>query len=216
LIAEDIVDRFARVKRQMPFRLPAELMNRVDKAAAYCGQTRQSFVQSAVLAELAEVEEQKRMKRIRASRASSTLYEPPPREEEDHSAQSVGIGIADSLRKRREVREAIETPPPTTAPIVVNVGNNAAGSSAPSGDIDRLVTYVVNGNDFDRETRLRTAVGILHSSASTDEERKVLAARLDEAIAAKSKTPPAESGGSGVIRAARMTYDKLADFWEGK
>jgi hypothetical protein len=57
----------------------------------------------------------------------------------------------------------------------------------------------------------------LVASAATDEERKVLAARLDEAVATKMKTAPSGDGdGLNVKRVARVAFDKLADFWEGK
>lgn len=193
----------------MPFRLSAEHRKSLDKAAKYCGQSRQAFVTAAVLAEVAEVLEGRRMKKQRASHNFNEDKE--PREDLDASTASAGMGIGDALRQRRAARE--ETIAPTTqAPVVVNVGNS--GSSAPSSDVDRLATYVVTGSAFGRETRLRTAVAVLKASAPTDEEQRALAKRLDEAIAAKAKTATDEES-SGIKRITRIAFDKFADFWEG-
>ena len=194
---------------QVPFRLSAEHRKSLDKAAKYCGQSRQAFVTAAVLAEVAEVLEGRRMKKQRASHNFNEDKE--PREDLDASTASAGMGIGDALRQRRAARE--ETIAPTTqAPVVVNVGNS--GSSAPSSDVDRLATYVVTGSAFGRETRLRTAVAVLKASAPTDEEQRALAKRLDEAIAAKAKTATDEES-SGIKRITRIAFDKFADFWEG-
>jgi len=193
----------------VPFRLSAEHRKSLDKAAKYCGQSRQAFVTAAVLAEVAEVLEGRRMKKQRASHNFNEDKE--PREDLDASTASAGMGIGDALRQRRAARE--ETIAPTTqAPVVVNVGNS--GSSAPSSDVDRLATYVVTGSAFGRETRLRTAVAVLKASAPTDEEQRALAKRLDEAIAAKAKTATDEES-SGIKRITRIAFDKFADFWEG-
>jgi predicted DNA-binding protein len=198
-------------RHQLPFRLSADHMNRLDRAAKHCGQTRQAFVQATILAEIAEVEERMRMKKLR-TRPSS--YESMQREEVISSAPSSGMGIGDALRQRREVREEPITPT-AQSPVVVNVGSNATGG-AQNSDIDRLAAFVVNGNDIDRDTRLRTAVAVLSATTSTDEERKVLAARLDEVIAAKTKTSTTADDGAGVKRIARVAFDKLADFWKGE
>ena len=196
---------------QMPFRLAPDQMRRLDRAARERGQSRQAFVEGCVLAELSEHEE-----RRHAKRNPEAARSPLRREESDHASGPIGLGIGETLRKRREVSEdEVATPAAAQAPIVVNVGGNAPGAGSPHSDIDRLAAFVTNGSDFDRDTRLRTAVAVLAASTSTAEERKVLAARLDEAIAAKTKTSGSDDG-SGVKRIARIAFDKLSDFWEGK
>ena len=127
----------------------------------------------------------------------------------DH-VEPVGLGIT-ARKKTNDAETTAETPPPTQAPVVVNVGTAGSNASTSTGGdvIDRLAAFVVTGNDFDRDVRLRTAVNILRSGTTSDEERKVLAARLDEAIAAK--TNKRNSEGNGVVRAARVAFDKLAD-----
>jgi hypothetical protein len=185
-------------------------MRRLDKAARERGQSRQAFVEGAVLAELSEHEERRHAKRNAHSLRSDTK-----KEERSSSSERVGLGIGDTLRKRLEVTEEEERPASSAqAPVIVNVGS--AAGSAPNSDIDRLAAYVANGAERGRETRLRTAVAVLVASASTDEERKVLAARLDEAVAVKTKAPAASDDGSGVKRIARIAFDKLSDFWEGE
>ena len=163
-----------------------------------------------MLAELSEHEE-----RRHAKRNAHGLRGDTKKEERASSSERVGLGIGDTLRKRRESVEEEEHQPATQAPVIVNVGGSATGS-APSSDIDRLAAYVTNGGERGRDTRLRTAVEVLVASASTDEERKVLAARLDEAVAAKTKTVPSSEDGSSVKRIARIAFDKLSDFWEGE
>lgn len=196
---------------QMPFRLAPDQMRRLDRAARERGQSRQAFVEGCVLAELSEHEERRHTKRNAHSLRGETK-----KEERDASNERVGLGIGETLRKRREVVEEEEQPTTTQAPVIVNVGSNATGG-AQNSDIDRLANYVTSGGDRGRDTRLRTAVAVLASTSSTDEERKVLAARLDEAIAAKTKTSTAgDDDGLSVKRVARVAFDKLADFWEGK
>lgn len=185
---------------QIPFRLTREHIKRLDKAADACGQTRQAFMQAAVLAEVAEVEERRRMKKLRVSRSSDELLEPQQDVSADADSSPSGTGIADALRRQRDAE--VPTPPAAAAQgqVVVNVGSAAGGHGE---TIERLAAYVAEASDFERDSRKRAVVKILRATASTDEERKTLAARLDEAIAAKVKT------GGGVARAARVAFDKL-------
>ena len=163
-----------------------------------------------MLAELSEHEE-----RRHAKRNATSLRGDAKKEERASSYERVGLGIGETLRKRLEVAEEEERPSPTAqAPVIVNVGGGAPGTV--TSDIDRLATYVTNGGERGRDTRLRTAVAVLVASASTDEEKKVLVARLDEAVAARTKITPTSDDGSGVKRIARIAFDKLSDFWEGE
>lgn len=115
------------------------------------------------------------------------------------------LGIADRLKQQDS--RPIVTESPTPAPVVVNVGSQTTSSG---GDIiERLANFVLAGNDFERSTRLRTAVGILKETTPTEEEQKVLAARLDEVIAAKTQTTT-PVGGNNIIRTARVAFDKLS------
>lgn len=198
-------DRF-----QVLFRLSADHMQRLDKAAKHCGQTKQTFIQAAVLAEIAEVEERKRMKQLRI-RPSTPDYEPTQQKEIDSSAPT--STLVEALRQRRQEAEPA---PVATAPqgqVVVNVGGGTGVTGAVgSGDlIERLAAYITTaGNDLERDTRLRTATNILHGSAATEEERKVLVARLDEIIATKTK---ASEG--NVLKTARAAFDKLSSMFGG-
>jgi len=168
-------------------------MKRLDRAARKRGMSKQQFIEAAVLREVAEHE------------ASTTREKDDRTETTNHKTDnSPGkLGIVDRL-KQQEQRPTISESP-TPAPVVVNVGSNTASGGADI--IERLANFVLAGNDFERSTRLRTAVNILKDTTPTEEERKVLAARLDEAIAAKtnSTTP---SGGQ-VVRTARMAFDKI-------
>jgi hypothetical protein len=182
----------------MLFRLAPDQMKRLTLTAKYKRQTKQSFVQEVVLAEIAAIEESRHLKRPVNDEDTLPLRQKEPVVE--------GLGLAEKMKWHRESDPAPIAPLQNQGQVVVNVGNGSG--SASSGDvIDRLAAYIVAGRDFERDTRTRTAVGILQASAATEEERKVLAARLDEAIAAKKKTQPSESG--GVARVARFAFDKL-------
>ena len=191
-------------KKQMPFRLPPELMNRIDKAAEYCGQTRQAFVQTAVLAEVAIVEERRRMKQLSVAHS----LHGPLTQQDSGSVSAPTSSLVDALRQQR--RETEPAPPPSAAQgqVVVNVGGH--GSAHNIDAIDRLAAYVAAGNDFDRDARLRSAVDILRVTTTPEEERKVLAARLDEAVATKVKTNE-----SGIMKTARTAFDKIAGIFGG-
>jgi uncharacterized protein (DUF1778 family) len=197
---------------QIPFRLSRDHVKRLDKAAKYCGQTRQAFIQAAVLADIAEVEERKRMKQLRASRGSEEI---PERDEVDSTVTPVqGLGIADALRRQREAAEPEPSLTPGQGQVVVNVGNNGGVGGGSSDTISQLAAYIVAGsNDYEQSSRLRAAVKILHTSVSSPEERKALAERLDAVVAAKKKE--ADNSGPGVLRSARMVFDKVADLLKG-
>jgi hypothetical protein len=197
-LAFEIVSR-SQVQ-QMPFRLPVDMMRRLDAIAEACGQTRQAFVQAAVMAEVAEAED-----RLRLRKRTSDFLPPKPIANDDASdGKPAGLGFVQHMMKYHHQKEEPETNPAPQGQVVVNVGSSNVG--AVGGDIiERLAAFVVTGQDFERSARLRTAVSILHASTSTDEERKVLAVRLDEAIASKTKSNASESKGI-----ARMAFDKLS------
>ena len=198
-----MVAAVAQDRHHVPLRLAPDIARRLDKAARRRGLSKQAFVEAALLRELSDDNERQQILKQRDA--------PPPRRERDDELRPSGLGIVEARRQRREESEPIATQ--AAAPVVVNVG---ATSSAPTSDIERLATFVVSGgDDLTRETRLQTAVSILHVSATTDEERKVLAARLDEAVAAKTKQPSGTDGGNSIVRTARVAFDKLTDLWKG-
>ena len=183
------------LRQQLPFRLSPENTKRLDKTAHYCGQSRQTFMENAVLAQIEDIEGQRQSKKIDLQIKRDHHNEPSP---------PIGGGLLEALQKRQENASA-ETEAeaePKQGHVVVNVGNN----SGSNGDfIDRLATYVVAGRDFERTTRLREAVRMIQETTVGEEERKVLAAKLDETIASKNKN---KTEGKSF---ARVTFDKLAD-----
>jgi len=189
------------------FRLPPDDMKRLDKAARFRGLSRQKFIEAAVLAEVAEVERKRHDKKV--EREGNALERTNSVHDVPDGAPS-GLGITAAIRARAAA--PVDAPPAEQQKqVVVNVGNGGgSGGAVHSGDaIERLANYVIGAKDFERDVRLRKAVDILRDTAATDEERKVLAARLDEAIAAK--TGKADGGGNGIVRTARIAFDKLAD-----
>jgi len=180
-------------KVSIPFRLMPDQMKRLHKIATKRGLSKQQFIEAAVLREVNEYEES-----LQRSKETETVLAD---RKTDNSPGK--LGIVDRLKQQERRHEVSESPTP--APVVVNVGSNTTSGGADI--IERLANFVLAGNDFERSTRLRTAVNILKDTTPTEEERKVLAARLDEAIAAKtnSTTP---SGGQ-VVRTARMAFDKI-------
>jgi hypothetical protein len=183
---------------------------RLDKAAESCGQSRQAFVMATLLAEIAEIEERSRMKKLSVVRNSDTLA-PLQQSSQGTSTEDVpstGMSISAAIRQQREIDAPVAAAPPPNGQVVVHVGNGNAQNGA--GEIDRLAAYVAQGRDFERGTRLRTALGILSATAATAEEEKVLAARLDEAVAAKAKT----NGSGGLVRAAHVVFDHLTGIFD--
>ncbi len=85
--------------------------------------------------------------------------------------------------------------------------NTSAGNDA----IDRLATYIAAGEEgYERDRRLKTAVEILCSAVESREERKTLAARLDEAVAAKTKASE-----NSLVQSARTAFEKIAGIFGG-
>lgn len=143
---------------------------------------------------------------LRVARGVEDL--PSPQEDAEPNSSPLGMGIsAATMRKQREDADA---PLAQQGQVVVNVGGSGgnAGLTSGGGDlVDQLAAYVVAASDFERQSRLRTAVRILHSTTSSDAERKHLAERLDAAVNAKR---PKRDESGGVARAARVAFDKIA------
>lgn len=194
----------------MPFRLAPDQMRRLERAAHSLRKTKQSFVQEIVLERIAEVEENKRI-----SKRPPITDGTQKRQEGD--AEHGGLGLTALIKERQQQKqEAAETPlTPPTAPVVVQVGNTTAPTTngkAPLGELDRLALYIVKGDDFMRDTRKRTAVEVLRATADTDEELKVLVARLEELVAIKTKT---QSENTGFNKFAKLAFEKIESLLKG-
>lgn len=178
-------------------------MRRLDAAVKKRGQSKQAFVQEFTMAAVTEYEQGK-----------LTARDKKQRRDPDEPVESSGLGLVAAM-KAKEPSSPIEVVQPSTAPVVVQVGNGtpANGTSAPLGELDRLAIYIIKGDDFMREMRKRTSIEILRATAATDEEFNVLVARLEEIIAIKSKTIEENSG---VNRLARMAFDKLTSLLRGE
>jgi len=188
---------------QLGFRCPPDIAKRLAKAAKFRGQSINKFIETAVVAEIIEVEERRRAKKDADDVASLS----PLRQQTNGDApEGLGIARAQQRRTTEAIIEQHQQQQPAERQVVVNVGNTAASG----GDlIDRFASYVASAKDFERDVRLRKAVDILRETAQSDEERKVLAARLDEAIAAKTNSKGNDQ--NGVVRVARIAFDKIAD-----
>jgi hypothetical protein len=179
-------------------------MKKLEKLIRRQGQSKQAFVENAVLAEMAALEErQARAREPAPSSFSSNL----------NNTESFGMGLMERMKERdqRGSREA-QPIPQNQGQVVVNVGtNNGNRSNNADNMIDGLAAYVVSGRDFEQTHRLRAVVSILQDSTQNEEERRVLAARLDEAIATKKKAQGGDTNNESPIRIARVAFDKLAD-----
>jgi hypothetical protein len=183
-------------RSQMSFRLSPSQMRELENVASTFGKTKQRYLLDLVIFEIAEHKKREVLK-----------FQPSAPASPSEKIDTNGLGISTSLKQKQLVDEVVAPAP--TAPVIVQVGNTAtptANGSAPLGELDRLVLYVVKGDEFMRDTRKRTAIDMLTASATTEEELKVLVARLEEQIAIKTKTQ-AEQTPVGKI--ARMAYDKL-------
>jgi len=196
-------------RHQLPFRLSSDHMRNLDKAAKICGQTRQAFVQAAVLGEISEVLEQARLKKIRIHTRPNSILSSTTEEETDTPLPSSGISFLEAIQGKKETKN---TPAETASPnlpgqVVVNVGNSAASSG---GDlIERLAAFVTSGHDFEQHQNLRVATNIIQRTTPDEAERKVLDAKLNEAIATKMKAK--NLSGEGILHTAKVTFDKLSD-----
>lgn len=163
----------------------------------------QSFCEGAVMREVNEIEARQQHRKDEQNDERTRFVMP------NGATGPSGLGLAERLHAVPQVPQAGEDERPHAPVVNVNVGGTAGGVGV-SNDIDRLANFVLGARDFERTQRLRTAVGILHATASSDEERRVLGARLDEAIAARSKTAAAQDEG-GPFKLARVAFDKLKD-----
>lgn len=194
-------------KQMLTVRLLPRQYRDLRAVAKRHGQTLQGFAESLVLRAIAEEEERR-----------SIPAEPDERSfgRQTKSSEPSSL-LVEALREQR-IKKADEDAHSKQGQVVVNVGNNHSNDGyGPRNEIDRMATYVAKaGNPLERDTRMRAAVAMLRETASSDEERKVLAARLDEAVASKLKTPALTTEDeSGVVRTARVTFDKLSAFWKG-
>lgn len=169
-------------------------------------------METAVFNAVDEVlERSNRVQRIKTvGEYSSSAFEAPPNVAK--APEGLGGAIDAIVRQQKMKHEEAENPLAPSSQnggVVVNVGGgtaNGSGSHAIAGDIiEHLASFVVSGQEFEQSHRLRTAVSVLSGAGTTDEERKTLAARLDEAIAAKKKTRS-----SSIATTARMAWNKLS------
>ena len=192
--------RYTSYDCQIPFRMRRDQLDQLDRASRHCNQSKQAFVLTTVFAKVKEILEPS----IR-----------PQKEEKDENVFSKPEGLGSSIDRiinqhRDKENEEESQQVNAQAPVVVNVGGGAAtngtGSNAVGGDIiDRLATHIVSGRDFEQSQRMRYAVEVLAGTTSSDEERKTLAARLDEAVAAKKNSKRGDS-----TSFARMAFNKLS------
>lgn len=198
--------RVAKDHDLMTLRIPPDLMRRLERAAKHRRQSKNSLIQEFTLTAVAEIEESARLQKLPPL--------PPIGAQEASLAapgESPGLGITPRITKKVQETEQVAAP---VAPVVVQVGNttptsSTPGVSVPIGDLDRFAIYVVKGDDFMRDMRKRTAVEVLRCTASTDEEFKVLVARLEELVALKTKTVDENSG---VNKLLQMGWDRLKNF----
>lgn len=207
----------------MAFKLPADQWKRFEKAVEYCGLTKQTFVQSIVMAEVGDVEERRRQRQVHqlrgldtAAQISATQGEIQQEEIKPPTTLAQGSGILDELRRRKEEENAkpsnfFASPQQPTSPVVVNVGHSPTTNGGSNSIVEKLADYVVAGPKYEHDQRMRTAVSVLHTTASTDEERSLLAGQLDAAVAARGDKHEGLTA-EKVISGAKFAFDKLSSF----
>lgn len=103
-----------------------------------------------------------------------------------------------------------EAPAAPQGQVVVNVGNNSSSGSNGNNTQDAITLFAAHIADaptYERERRTRHAVEVLCAGVPNPDERKVLAARLDAAVAEKLKTKPSDV--ERVKRVAAFAWDKV-------
>jgi len=177
-------------------------MRDLEVVAHARGKTRQAFIASIVRREIDLYKEARRAEKNTAEKINQSTQS---REIES----GLGIAAATMKQRRQDGEVAAAATSPIAAPLVVNVGNGqATNGHVQINDLERLALFVAKGDEFMRDARKRTVVEVLRATASTEEELKVLVARLEEIIATTKKTK-AEAQGEGVGKVARMAFDKL-------
>jgi len=161
-------------RKDVRIRLPQKELVALDRVCDQLGQTRQTFLAPQIcdLIEEAERKIEARSSRKKTSRGT-------------HSSEGpTGLGLG--LNLRREPETVRHTEP---APVVVNVGTHD------KTDFDELAEYIVSGHDYERDSRMRSAVDKL--------------ARKLEDVVAKRTVEPEDGGLSRLKRGAAAVFPGL-------
>lgn len=186
-------------------------MRRVDKVAKKLGMTKNALVESAVMQRVLDFEQRQA---IAIKETQEQSKDEAPRV---NSPSGLGItSLFQSALPQAPVPKAstpsmadlgAETPSP--APVVVHVGGNNNSNDV----VNYLATYVLAADDLERTARMRTCVAIVSANCKTPEEKQVMCARLDEAIAIARK----KNSGSSIFGNTflRQSFDKLTNMIKG-
>lgn len=189
--------------RQRPtVRFTPDQADRLKRVLAHRNLTAQAFLTQWAMRGIEEAEAEMRTNREDKSRRREA------KESRRVADEPMGLG----LRPRSEARDIDPLPPAVTpGQVVVNVAQPApVAPSAPKDLIATLAAFVVTGPEYAREERKRTAVEMLRSAGSTEEERLAMATRLDEAIAARIREEPGDFAAARQRVAA--TFEQIKGF----
>lgn len=188
-------------------------MRRVEKVAKKLGLSKNALLENAVMERVLDFEQ----------RQTLALKETQEQQEQSSDGKSPssgpsGLGITSlfqSALPQAPVPKAstpsmadlgAETPSP--APVVVHVGGNNNSNDV----VNYLATYVLAADDLERTARMRTCVAIVSANCKTPEEKQVMCARLDEAIAIARKKSSGNIFGNSFLR---QSFDKLTNMIKG-
>ena len=175
-------------------------MRRVEKVAKKLGMSKNALIENAVMERVLSFEEQQ-----------AVALKEKQQKQEKNEALPLGLGLTSLFQS--PVPKAVsptdwtgEAPTPT--PVVVQVGGATGGTDV----VNYLSTYVLAADDFERTARMRTCVAIIAANCKTPEEKQVMCARLDEAIAIARKKGTTGILGSNILR---QSFDKLTNMIKG-
>jgi hypothetical protein len=194
----------------MGIRLAPDQMKRLESLASRRKQTKQAFVEGAVFAEMT-AEEQRRGRLLpHELQGPASAVQPAFGINDDSTPRETGGGFDLAWLKSsppRKFPEQESEQQQQKSQVVVNVGN---GGNDSAGKLDMLVNFVVSAkSEFEQQNRMRMVASILQDTATSEEEKRSLAAKVDELVAAKKKQLPQND--TSVFRSASLVYDKLRD-----
>jgi len=193
-------------RQQQQIRVTEEQAKRLRRVAKSQGLTVQAFALRAIMSAVAEAEEElregKAQRRRVAQEETATLLSPPALENEPQ-----GLGVR-SRRERREAEKAERAAASILpAPTVVIQNGSVAGPSPHEATIAKLASHIAAAPKWQRDMHMRGAVSTLQMLADSDEERAVLAKRLDDLIAVEDGKRGAESNTKSVLGQLKGLFD---------
>ena len=184
-------------------------MRRVEKVAKKLGISKNALLENAIMERVLDFEQRQALA-LKEKQEQS-------KDEAPRVNNPSGLGITSlfqSVLPQSPVPKAttptmanLGAETPTPAPVVVQVSGNSNSNDV----VNYLATYVLAADDLERTARMRTCIAIVSANCKTPEEKQVMCARLDEALAIVRKKNSGILGNTFL----RQSFDKLTNMIKG-